>query len=1167
MAVAFRSQNTVTNSTAGTSVTVNKPAGIVDTGVNSGRDMLIAIIGTNGAPTVTAPAGWTLIQLNGAAGPEIAAYWKLASSEGASWTWTLGTSQRNWGWVGAYTGVDPDSPVDSTVSSDIDLTSSTTLDVSSYARPGGMAVAAAVASRTATGSATTWTTTGIALTGSVTTTERFDTSTNAGAGTDIAGVVGDSLWTASFFTNIAAHEFVASQAQGSGAAIAIGLHPYFTPYAGGVGEAGIVLEAALGVDPDGDSSTWTWTDLTAYVLNGSQLVLSHGRANRSSLADPCTMTFTLLNLNGEFTNPGGAYSQYMKRSLPFRVRLDGSWGTGGDLGYHRGTAFLASMKPGWDTSGNVAIVDIIAAGRLRRIQQRTDPVHSAAYTELKGLPGSGGRTPPVAYWPFEDESDATVAASAVSGVNPAVVSGVTFAGDSTILGSSPLVTLSTTTSIVATVPTYSSSGFWAVAFMAAIPGEPAAETTLLEIATTGTAARWKVSVAPGTSAVHIRAFDGTGTQVLDNSVTITEASFYGFGVLYFLTCTQNGTGVDYELTTYTGDGTGVGFSGTLASNTSGNVRAFYVTGQAGLASAGFGHLALYATAGVNAAGSSDLIVSGNTVGGDWPWERFQRICESEGIPYIETADANTDITMGTQPIDTVMNIFRECETIESNVLNDSGQFYGETGLVWFPAHTDRENVDPTMVLDIAAGDIRPGFEPALDDQDIVNDVTASRASGSHATVTDDSSIATEGRYREEVTVNAFDDRYLAQFAGWRVNLGTVEGMRFPTVGWNLRGRPSLAQDWLDCRLFGRIDITNPPVQYPPDDIQAVLEGYTETLALDEWTVTANLSPYAPNRVFRVASDAADTSEYLGRLAGDEACAIRGSLNSSATSIPFDPNRYRWTTTTDDFPMTVRFGGETATVTSNATTAATFVAAGAASHADNAAVTPALFAGATASDLILVFAAIRSSGTGTLVTPTGYTRLPVWASTDNVQLYAKVHSGSESNPTVTPSGGAAGDTVSAVTFGFRNMPITLTDLADIVVDSNTFLNGAAQDIIHPPVYPIYQQGCVMLILGWKQDDWTSVATLGGLTEITDSPTTTGNDQGLVADYLIQTTPSLIGQGTFTVTGGAAAISRAGTVALAGGFQTLTLSARSVNGVTKSHSASTLLEVEDPKVLAL
>lgn len=40
-----------------------------------------------------------------------------------------------------------------------------------------------------------------------------------------------------------------------------------------------------------------------------------------------------------------------------------------------------------------------------------------------------------------------------------------------------------------------------------------------------------------------------------------------------------------------------------------------------------------------------------------------------------------------------------------------------------------------------------------------------------------------------------------------------------------------------------------------------------------------------------------------------------------------------------------------------------------------------------------------------------------------------------------------------------------------------------------------------------------------------------------------------------------------VALAAGYQTFTASARSVNGVTKSHTVGTLIEVDDPGVLSM
>lgn len=1159
MATAYRSSANITNGTAGTTVTVVKPSGIVDTGSNSARDQLVAYIAAEGAPTITPPAGWTLVTSAVDAGNTVTlwCYRKLASSEGASWTWTLGASHRNWGWVGAYTGVDPTTPTTSAETS-VTLIGGTTLATGSSNATfpaNGQGVSAGAAVRVATGVATTWTHSD---------TERADLSTNAGAGTDVTGNVGDSGNDSFFFGNaIYAPTLTASQSQTAGVAIGVTLTPYSAPYTGRVGATGLVLEAAFGVDPDSDSSSWTWTDVTSYVHQPAKVALSHGRANRTTVADPSRMEFTLLNLNGEFTSATGTFTASMVRNLPFRVRLTG-FGTGN---YHRGTAFLASMRPRWDLSTNFAVVDVVAQGRLRRAQRRTQPLHSAAYRSISGV-GQPSFTP-VAYWSFEDGSSATSAASAIPDVRPASASGVTFAADDTFVGSDSLPTLASTSVVTGTVPTYTATDQWVAVWALKIPSEPAATTTLMEISTTGTASRWVLELAPGTSALHIRAYDSAGVSALDAAVAVTETDFYGATILFLVGVTKNGTGVNYTVWALSSDGNGTGVAGTLASFSGGNATKFRVPAQAGLAGATLGHVAVYTdTAFDPNLDNSTLaaaVVDGNH--NERPWARFQRLCTEENVPYIMDQGDNLELTMGPQGTASFISLLRECETVEGCVMNDSGVF-GATGLLWFPATSDRLNLTAAMTLDMASGHVE-SFQPAFDDQDIVNDVEVVRLAGSTARVTDPASIAVEGNYVDQVTANTDDDTFLEHLAGWRVNLGTVRGMRFPAVTTNFRRATSLATTWMSCPLFSRVDITNPPVQYPPDDIAAMLEGYTETIADDTFEATLYLAPYAPYAVGTIADTSGDTSDILGRLSADAACALRAAVSSGATSFDVDPNRTRWTTVADDFDpdIEVRLGGEVVTVSGISTTPATYVAAGAASHADNAAVTPALYAGATTSDLICVLAAIRSSGTGTLSTPTGYTRLPVFAATDNVQLFAKVHSGSESAPTVTPSGGAAGDSVSAFTFGLRGMPTSLTDLADLVVDSLTLLNTSTQNIAYPGLYPRTQEGCVVLAIGWKQDDWTSVATLTGETEAADVSTTTGSDQGLVLDYVIQTTPAVINEGSFVVTGGANAISRGALVALAGGYQTFTISARSVNGVTKAHAAGTTLEVEDPFVLAL
>lgn len=1163
MSVAYRSSATVTNGTAGTAVTVAKPAGIVDTGSNPGRDHLIAVIAAAGAPTMTPPAGWTLIDTV-ASGSSVTmwVYRKLASSEGASWTWTLGSSLRNWGVVLAYTGVDPTDPVfNSQRVSALDTT--TTVDNLGSVTPSGGYVMAVAATRTASGAATTWV---LVDKDGLTAHERADLSTNAGAGTDITGVVVDVAWP-KFYQQSLGADATASQAQTVGVSEMVMLRPYFVPYDGSVGGTGIVVEAAFDVDPDTDSDGWTWTDVTAYVHHPARVSLKHGLGNRARVADPSEMRFTLLNEAGEFTNPAGTYGTKLIRNLPFRVRLNG-FGVGiGDAagGYHRGTAFLSSANPRWDATLEFSVVDIVANGRLRREQQGDEPLHSAAYTAVQRMGSTAGLATPVAHWPCEDGSDSTTtAASAVSGVPPAVVSGVTFAGDSTCAGSAPLMKLSASSTFNALVPGYSPTGTWTVMFVATVAAEPAVETGLLAWRTTGTAALWRVTIAPGAPAkLHIQAYNAAGTQILDDPVDVTEATFFGAACFYTITATQAGPDITYAQVGY-GPGS-AGNSGTLAGYTHGNVVSFTFSPQAGLANCAIGHIALHVEPGAEGISTSTAVLDANA--GEWPWQWFERLSGEQGVPYTSDASANTNLTMGTQSVASLVSLLREAETVETSaVLNDSGAFRGLTGLLWFPSHTDRENISPALTLDMSQGQVTDGgFAPVLDDQDIVNDVTASRTGGSSARVVDDESIAAEGRYRRPVTVNTEDDTTLADLAGQRVNLGTVKGMRFSSVRWSLRRSPTLAEDWVNMALFERLDIVNPPSQYPPDDIAAILEGYTETISNTEWTVAGYLSPYDPYHVAEFADVTADANEWQGRFAEDVGCALRTAVDSDDLSLLVDPNRTRWTTVADDFDpdIEIRMAGEVMAVSGIATTAGTFVAVGAASHADNAAVSPAIYAGGAAGDALFVVAAIRSSGTGRLTTPTGYTRLSrPFAATDNVQVFVKLHSGSESAPSVTPTGGAVGDTVSALTFGLRGTSRTLDDLNDMVVDAATLLNASAANIAYPGMYPRYQEGCILLLVAWKQDDYTSVAVPSGWTEMIEASSTTGSDQSLYVAYQIQTTPALADGGSLVVTGGASAISRATTFALAAGYQTFTVSARSVNGVVKSHTAGTPVEVEDP-----
>ena len=95
-----------------TNTTVSKPTNTVD------GDFLLAgvVVDVSTAPTITPPAGWTVLHSSTIATRTLfELYWKIASSEGASWTWTHSFAQRA-AFCKRFTGVDSATPEDTTYS-------------------------------------------------------------------------------------------------------------------------------------------------------------------------------------------------------------------------------------------------------------------------------------------------------------------------------------------------------------------------------------------------------------------------------------------------------------------------------------------------------------------------------------------------------------------------------------------------------------------------------------------------------------------------------------------------------------------------------------------------------------------------------------------------------------------------------------------------------------------------------------------------------------------------------------------------------------------------------------------------------------------------------------------------------------------------------------------
>lgn len=899
--IEFVDDNQVLNSTAGTSVVVPKPAGLVD------GQLMVAFISAASVTTFTPPAGWEGIEVQDIGSSlRLISYWKVASTEGASWTWSLGASARNWGWVGCYSGVDTSDPI---VVSDAGDGGSGPLVAAEFGFPQrllhSMRVRAVSAYRTASGSATTWNV------GSAN--ERLDHSTNAGSGTDITGAVSDLIETTPI--REATMSATASQSQTGSALMALWLRPSFTALTTPI-DASVWL--ALGEDPDAVTFTDP-EDITQYVRQaGGGIDLRVGKTSEGSQTITATLRLLLDNRDGRFTplNPSGAYYPHIRRNTPIRVAVTLDSNTD-PVNLFAG--FVVDWSTGWSTGAHDSTVQILATGTFGRLDAIGD-----ARSPLRA---SYEITSPVSQWPMEDASDATNIASTDAATGPGTILGtVSLAASSAITGSKPLPTFTAGGLVILPVRSHTAGTGWCVEVSFYIPSAPAGGFTLLEFRTGGTARRWTLTAGtPGgsTTTVIPAAYDAGGTELLGSAGTsFDNATLFGRMFRVQFTGETNGADIDWNFTILDADGSGSGLGGSEPA-TIGAVGQVWLSANTafGAVSPAMGHVAVYDTS-VAGLASSDAL-DGYT--GYIPTDRMFYALADETDLSIRFAGDQTiaadlsNPTMGPQPATALLSILREAEAVDQGILIDiappgsavadlPGLYYIHSG--WMLNRT------PDLTIDIDAGQLAPPFAPRYEFSDLANDVEVSRPSGASARVIDKNGpvgVGAVGRFRKSASVNVETDTQLPDQAGWRVHLGTAEGMRYPVVRMNFRRAPELLLAWLSCTQVGSIiRLTNLPSGHAPDDLDLLVVGYSMRLGPFEWTVNAVCSPAAPYAVGVLAETSGNTNTRRGWLTFDSCTLDTGVDSDDATFLvnctPLD------STSATDFPRDMFIDGERVTVT-------------------------------------------------------------------------------------------------------------------------------------------------------------------------------------------------------------------------------------------------------------
>lgn len=669
---------------------------------------------------------------------------------------------------------------------------------------------------------------------------------------------------------------------------------------------GLRLRIAPGADLTADPSTYSWTEITSDLQLREAIAMTRGTADEQGQTNS-SADLVLRNPDGRYTPDNPESDLWPNFDLNCPIDLAVNLGDGG--GWRtRAVQYLSDISPVWpDMTPHGAEVVIATGGLFRRMGQ--------GKRKLSAMRRAIEPDAPIAWWPLDDGSQSTAASSGLEGgASMTVASGAPgFGGIDGPIGSGgkAMLLMSTAGTALGTLSAaadgVSATGWTVEAWVEAVltPGALSADVRLVDWTTSSSdVPRWRIGMSGPSGRITLYAVDAADSTLVFWTSGAANPHPTVDGAWHHVRVSVEQDGSDVQVQMHV-DGLLV-VDDPWVGKTAGAVRkiqAPYVTEvwtTTGFDSAGVASISVYDTPTIDdhyAAGIGHL--------GEEAHTRIARICTENGFPSAVTASRST--AMGVQPIASVLEILRDCETTDHGVLDDS------QGVVAYRALSELYNQTPEITLNGLSRELFGPFAPIRNDAKRLNTARATRPGGGSRPYTDAADVAKVGTYEGDVAVNVSSDDALTDHAAWRAAIGTTPGMRYPSLTLDLLVAPQLVVPAMGLQLGDAVTLANPPRQHAKGDIALQVRGWTETISGRRrgWQIVANAVRADPYNVFVVAG-----TGNSGRLDASSS-TLTADVEVSATSFQVSTTGTLLTTTTTfpgDFPLDVNIGGERMTVT-------------------------------------------------------------------------------------------------------------------------------------------------------------------------------------------------------------------------------------------------------------